>query len=459
MGPDGLVYPNWRNVGVEGGIPTITGPIFEVAGPSGGGDTSMILAKIEEADAAGGGVVQLQSGTYLLDRPLTIIQDNIVLRGQGRDETKLQFVYRLGLKELRWFTPASDGDDTYLEDLLELHFSGVAAKSIRFKVDGIDVPTSTWSWDAPDGNHIYSTSRILRNLSSGGVTIVDGQTHTIEATMTWQDNTTTSISRDFVARTSWRGDEEKRRYAEGTAAISIGGDLWTGRGGYRWDLYKTIDRGATTVYLLASTSTDFALQPGWIAKVDGYSSDAWDDLVDNTGMPNTRIAQYIEVASIRDATGGELTEPVPAGMEVKAVEFAKPLRHRYVLGELDAGGMAPRVDASYFPIEGVGIESLTLEQPENTDDLGHDDELFADGITMSAARNCWVKDVRMISVGRNPVSISGLNNEVRDCRFDGSWWTHVGQGTAYIGFGRINDSLFENLVGLHLRHAPNGRVE
>ena len=41
----------------------------------------------------GGGALVLQSGTYHLDRPIILSSDNVVIRGQGADKTRLVFRY------------------------------------------------------------------------------------------------------------------------------------------------------------------------------------------------------------------------------------------------------------------------------------------------------------------------------------------------------------------------------
>lgn len=458
MGPDGRVYPDWTSAGVVGDIPDTSAlPVYSVGPPSGGDDIAAITAAVATAAASGGGIVQLEAGVYHLQKPLLIINDNIVLRGAGRHQTHLRFTYTLDEKEARWFQPSEDGADVYYETPLELHASGSDVKKVTYRVDDVAVPESTLSWTADAGNHEYSIHSLGLSLFGTGL-LVDGQTHTIEAIITWQDDTRSILSRTITARQRWQAPETLRRYALGRAAIAIGGDAWTGRGGYRWKLYKSVARGDRAAYILHGDGSSPPVAAGSVVEIRGRSSDAWDALVDNTGMENTKVAQLIPVASIREAEPEELVEPVPSGYSVSVIEFAQPVRHRYTIGALESGGMDPEIDASFFPIQGVGIESLTLEQPENPGNPAHDDELFAHGISMSVARNCWIQDVVIRSAGRHPVSLGGLNLSVRNCRFEGSWWTHVGQGTAYVGVDQSYDILFENIVGLHLRHAPNAQA-
>ena len=62
--------------------------------PDSGADASGALAAAVEAAAGqGGGAVQLEAGTYLLDRPVFVRGDGVVIRGAGPDRTKILFRY------------------------------------------------------------------------------------------------------------------------------------------------------------------------------------------------------------------------------------------------------------------------------------------------------------------------------------------------------------------------------
>jgi hypothetical protein len=89
---------DWRRVGYRRGArrPEATGRIVEASrlgiGPDDADDTSELLqAALDEIGASGGGVLRLDAGRYLLDRPLFIHHSNVVLRGAGKHETTLFF--------------------------------------------------------------------------------------------------------------------------------------------------------------------------------------------------------------------------------------------------------------------------------------------------------------------------------------------------------------------------------
>lgn len=94
-GPDGIVYPDWTRAGVDGGIPEL--PAFTVPGSMEFQPGTDISDAVERAaagmSAAGGGTVVIGPGTFYLDRPVTIRHSRIVLRGAGRDRTRLVFRY------------------------------------------------------------------------------------------------------------------------------------------------------------------------------------------------------------------------------------------------------------------------------------------------------------------------------------------------------------------------------
>ena len=96
VGPDGLVYPDWRYAGVPGGIPVVpvTAKIEEFGAIANDDkDDSDALEKGAAFVGEKGGALLIGEGTYHLNRPVLITKDNVVLRGAGRDKTKLIFRY------------------------------------------------------------------------------------------------------------------------------------------------------------------------------------------------------------------------------------------------------------------------------------------------------------------------------------------------------------------------------
>lgn len=93
VGPDGVLYPDFTRAGVPGGIPAVPVAVraadFGAAPGDDRDDAAAIQAAIDAAVAAGGGAVQLEAGEFIIDRTLSIQADGVVLRGAGRERTRL----------------------------------------------------------------------------------------------------------------------------------------------------------------------------------------------------------------------------------------------------------------------------------------------------------------------------------------------------------------------------------
>lgn len=96
-GPDGIVYPNWTRVGIPGGIPSVKVAVeLSALGARQGEDISGILSNaIEMVADKGGGAIFIGEGTFHLNNPISINRDGVVIRGAGKDKTKLVFRYGL----------------------------------------------------------------------------------------------------------------------------------------------------------------------------------------------------------------------------------------------------------------------------------------------------------------------------------------------------------------------------
>ena len=97
VGPDGLVYPDWRYAGVPGGIPDVKEVAriedFGARADDGVDDSAAIDRAVAAAAKTGGGAVVFGKGTYHLDAPVVVTHDRIVLRGQGMRATRVVFRY------------------------------------------------------------------------------------------------------------------------------------------------------------------------------------------------------------------------------------------------------------------------------------------------------------------------------------------------------------------------------
>ena len=87
VGPDGIVYPDWRYAGVPGGIPEVRerARIEEFGGRADDGrdDSQALQAGARFVARKGGGALVLGRGVYHLDRPVIIQDDEVVLKGEA----------------------------------------------------------------------------------------------------------------------------------------------------------------------------------------------------------------------------------------------------------------------------------------------------------------------------------------------------------------------------------------
>jgi hypothetical protein len=97
VGPDGIVYPDWRYAGVPGGIPNVRvvarAAEFGALADDERDDSAALEKAADEVGRRGGGALLLAAGTYYLDRPITIARDGVVIRGAGAGKTKILFRY------------------------------------------------------------------------------------------------------------------------------------------------------------------------------------------------------------------------------------------------------------------------------------------------------------------------------------------------------------------------------
>ncbi|MEN6546612.1 MAG: hypothetical protein ABFE07_11255, partial [Armatimonadia bacterium] len=153
VGPDGIVYPNWTRCGVQGGIPQVKE--FATLERYGGkaddtlDDSEALDRACEEAGKAGGGAVVLGPGTYYLDRPVTVRQGGVVIRGAGAGKTRVMFRYAVPPSGAAWFTPAA-GAKVGRGTRLELHCRPTDIASTKILMD--DTVVATWARSTHSGN-------------------------------------------------------------------------------------------------------------------------------------------------------------------------------------------------------------------------------------------------------------------------------------------------------------------
>jgi len=413
VGPDGIVYPDWRYAGVPSGIPDVPDLArIEAFGGKADDDRDDSAAVEKGAQAVaqrGGGALVLGKGTYHLDRPVLITADSVVVRGQGAEATKIVFRYGGPAGGVGFFRPR-DGATLGQDDPLEIHASPSGLQRIALEVNGKGVA------EAKRSAH-WGGNFVLRTLASR--LRADAGRRTLKAVAEWKGGkrAETTISVEF---------DPKRRLAQGrhrfptASKATVGALMFVGdrRSGATWKLAADGRRGDTEIALASAPD----LKPGDAIMVRAPATARWNRLVRNACKWGSYRRYEFRVEAV----------------EGQRVRLNQPLRYDF---PTDDGSYAQHV----FPIRRCGVEGLTLVQTR---------QLWTTGVLFLNAWECWARGLKVVKAGRYPVySRYAKWCEIRDCDFDDAWY-HGGGGTAYVGWEKSYDCLMENVTTRRMRHAP-----
>lgn len=413
VGPDGIIYPDFRYAGIPGGIPDV--PVVAKLSEFGGdgqdelNDLPAIQAAIAEIVKQGGGALEFGPGTFYLDAPLLIAADNVVLRGAGQEATTL--VYRHFPEEgtIEWIYPEDVSTPLTANDFLRVHAHPFGLMEFRIEANGKELFTLGPS---RDGTHRYWLSIPLhafwKHFPEGDVPI--------SVYARWYDGKEQTLERTIRIDRSVKYQAGKVRIPNNDAGILFLGDRHSARRS-RWPLAADALRGQSEIVFAKVPS----LQAGDGLKIVAPPSQAFIQAVASARKDIPRN-QIVEVVSV----------------EGKTVKLNQPLRQDFLLTEKCYG-------EPYYPIRNCGVEDLTYTQPRM---------LYANGISFQLPWACWVRDVTIKSPGRNPLQVSGKFSEVRNVKLSEAWY-RGGGGTGYFAFSSAHDCLAENIDARNLRHAPN----
>jgi len=411
VGPDGIVYPDWRHAGVPGGIPSVPerARIQDFGGkPDDDRDDSQAIEEGARAVARrGGGALMLGKGTYHLDRPVVITDNGVVIRGQGAEATKLVFRYgppKGGIGFLRPRGGEVVGPDTWVE----VHAAPDGLQRIAVEVGGKVVAERRRQahWGGTFSLRLAG-DRIVRRVGAGA--------HALKAIAEWRGKRRAEAAIKVKVDPDHRHPEGKRGIPRDIAAIVFVGDERNGR---RWKLAKDGRRGDTEIELAVQPD----LKPGDALMLHAPATPRWNSLVRNA----CRWGDYRRYAFRVEEVRG------------RRVRLNQPLRYGFPLAD---GSTAQKT----HPIRRCGVENLTLVQTK---------KLWTNGIFFSGAWECWVKGVKVLKAGRFPLhAFHAKWCEIRDCVASDAWY-HGGGGTAYVGWQHSWDCLMENVTTRRMRHAP-----
>ena len=408
VGPDGIVYPNWTRCGVPGGIPTVPAAAriedFGARADDANDDAAALQAACRAVGAKGGGAVVLGPGTYCLDRPVTVRRDGVVIRGAGRDRTKLVFRYAVPAAGAAFYWPPA-GSRVGPDTRIELHCRPTGLTKMTVSLGG--KPLHTWQRSTHSGNTFstYTTGRAAIGK------LPDGR-HRLRGEGEYRDGSTTSC--EITVQLDSKFPDE-RPIPASHGAITFQG---LGADGPKLPLARDGKRGDTKLTLRSAKS----LAAGDRIRIEGPATPRWKALTKNACLWGLYRRYELRVERVEGDT----------------IHVGQPLRIEF-----------PVIDGSFVqkvvPIRRGGIEGLTIRQVE---------DLWITAVLFENAWECWARDVKVRMCGRFPVYGRAAKwCEVRDCVFDDAHFKGGG-GTAYAGWDHCCDCLMENVETFKLRHAP-----
>lgn len=412
VGPDGIVYPDWRYAGVPGGIADVPeiAKIEQFGGKADDNkdDSAAVEAGVEAIAKKGGGALILGAGTYHLDRPTMITHDNIVIRGQGSGRTKVVFRYQVPQGRVIFHHPKPNAP-LGIGDWIDIHASPDRLKLLRLECKGTvlgeRIRKAHWG-----GTYrlMVTAWKIIGKLGPGK--------HTLRAVAEWdgggKNETTLDVAID--PKRSVPAGRRRRPYG-GLGAFTFCGDTYSFS---KVKLTKDGKRGDKQIEL--ENTKD--LQPGDGLFLRAPATKRWNTLVRNRCTWGSYRDYQFRVEEV----------------DGKIVHINQPLRYDF-----------PTVDGSYAqkiaPIRRCGVENLTITQTK---------KLWTSGIICFAGWECWVRGVHIQKAGRFPLyHVNSKWCEVRDCSFADAWY-HGGGGTAYVGWQHAWDCLMDGVKTSRMRHAP-----
>ncbi|MCC5788821.1 MAG: right-handed parallel beta-helix repeat-containing protein [Opitutales bacterium] len=431
IGPDDLVYPDWIHAGIPGGIPSL--PVVVNASdhgvlPNGEPIADNLRAALAAAAQSGGGAVLLPAGTYQLEEPVNLNHAGVVLRGEGSGETIIEFPYQ-GPPDGSYvgFANAGDGDIIGPNSHLILH---ARTKTDHLRLTQMEIfgpegevltshaegEPEWYRYPAPldrPANFTVSISgsQLIQALGTGTHELTARTTYVLES-ITHEHTISLQVSNN-------QSDSTVRSWSP--SALSLHGSGPSGQT-VRY-ASETLPRGGTSLTL---NNAD-PIQPGDFIALGTENNEAFNEerFNQHSGATNGILRRWVVEVIARE--GNTLTLAQPARI-TWPVEDSITVRR-------------------WVPLQGSGIENLTIRQTGDQ---------WTSGIIFGNAARCWIEDVVIEDVGRNPVQTWDVKQlEFRDSAFHGAIYTDGGGGTAYVAWQVAYDCLMDGITSSGMRHAPN----
>ncbi len=407
MGPDGIAYPNWTNVGLPHGIPALKNTLlasdFGVVPDDEGDDSAALQKAVDAMKVQGGGVLFIPEGIYYLDQPVIITGNNMVLRGAGMKKTRLfsRFSVKGVQPELSGFDAAEPVGST---GFIYARVDPEGMKEILLEADGKLVKRTPFSgyWDV-ESFYRFTGVELLAADGSG--------TKQLKLTVSYRDGS------KRVTTSPIRLTDQ-----------SVVGDRAFGPPG-----------------LITFRGTGVEPRLIFLAR-DGQRGDMSLELADGHGL---QAGDYILLDAPNTVRWRKIhrDDHVAGGYRANAYQISAVQGNRIILPE------ALRIE---FPvIDGANVRKLHPQLHCGIEDIGveHLNATYLHSVVFEFGWESWVRGLEVVKTGNKALYMPHAKRcEVRDSVFDRSWVN--GGGTAYIGWEHSYDCLMESVTTYDMRHAP-----
>ncbi|HEV7298281.1 MAG TPA: hypothetical protein VGN72_02880 [Tepidisphaeraceae bacterium] len=517
VGPDGIIYPNWTWAGVHIGEPgdrkpgipvigeaTVTFPGSLTGAQNGEAFTTALVEAVERCGREGGGVIQIPAGTYVLTRPIMVRHSRVVIRGAGRGkaaemggrddahETRILFDFAYGVdgepavkvlsfplheritreSQVCFYAQAFSPKASFTAQTANGKQSHINRFEITIRVDGKEPFRYGFARNAKDGapydvverfsptgpvNAVAISGEKLRDLLAGAERV----SFETKVVWVWKDGSgpdapevedeafspPVSFScKDFdeMSPPGMKGMSD----GPNTAAIHFIGDRHTHKA-QRTTPVRDARRGDTSIEMKLNSlegAVAAGFKPGGAVRMFVYQSTPFAQMIERDGGGATDRDQDVTIKALRLSEQGNVIIDIEQPLQLDfPVNEGQVDTWDMELGRYVRTGNQSSFLTTYLPVEECGVEDLVLEQARR---------IWFDGINMSSAMNCWMRNVRVERAGRNPASLAGLMNEIRDCEFvDPVWANNTGGGSGYFSSSTL--LLVDNIYTRNCRHSPN----
>lgn len=413
-GPDGLMYPNWTLAGAQDRTIKENNIIrlkdFGGIADDGKDDSDALEKACDQAGKSGGGIVLLGPGTYRLTRKFMITANHVIIRGTGRDKTRIEF----GLPDNEvGVYPVTKGLFISPRTRIEVFFPAAGARKVTLSLDNQTIVTSA---DPKQFTALPDAPKFQMFAKSCGKFIKDKPDgrYLIKAEVEYDGGVKKTTVIPVV-----KDENGVIGGAYNHSVISFLGPKF----GDAVDVTSDSHRGDRTITVANASG----LKPGDFISINLKETERWYRLIHNNCTAWGEFRQFITV--IEKIEGNRLT-------------LLQPLRIDYPLVD------KPKI-RKFNPVRGSAIENLTITQ------LGEiQKELKIGTVIFSAAADCRAENINIENPGTQAVFGTMVKCcEIRNCRFRNPWRTKRG-GLAYTGWECAWDCLIEKVETFRMRHAP-----